>query len=441
MASDLAILGGQKTVTVSVSERWKRPIEKEKELIYELLEKGEITGEGAGISKIFEDEFKEYIGCDYCLVVSHGHLALASAYYAAGVGPGDEIITPSAGYIGSYAGALHMGARPVFSEIDPHTLLMDPEDVEKRITYRTRAINPVHMNGNVCDMDSFIDMGRRHGIPIVEDAAHAAGCEWGGKKIGNVGDIAAFSLQGVNPGGKPVAGGEGGVVCTNDRRLYERALIYCHLHRKNIVNELTLPEYRGLDAEVLGLKFRAHPLALAVALVSLRTLPYRMERAIENREKLFNGLRKIEGIEPVKSYPKARWHGLYRGWPIIIHPNELDGISPVVFQKALRAEGVPIKGHGWASGHLGEHLRNIFTRGFDLWGHGRGPLDPIHGFMGLPPFKPYKLGDYPITEDLAKRVFILRPYIDPDPKLIDQIIEAFKKVVENRKELLKVKIR
>ena len=436
MGSKLAILGGKKAVTVNTKELWKRPIEEEKRLVCELIERGEITGAGYGISKEFEDEFKEYIGCEYCLTVDHGSTALESAYYAAGVGPGDEVITPAAGYIGSYSGALHMGARPVFCEIDPKTLLMDPDDVERRITHRTRAINPVHMCGKVCDMDALMDIGRRHGITIVEDAAHAAGCEWDGKKIGNVGDIACFSLQGVSPGGKPVAGGEGGVVCTNNRELYERALIYCHLHRKGITEEITNPAYRGLDAEVLGLKYRAYPLALAIALISLRNLPYRVERAIENRERLFKGLKDIPGIEPVHTYPKARWHGLYGGWEVIYHPEELGGLPPERFKEALKAEGVPVRGHIWASGHPGEHLRMIYRRGFDLWGHGRGPLDTQHGFMGLPPFKPYKKGDFPITESLAERVITLPAYIEPEKGLIEQFIEAFRKVAENYKELL-----
>ena len=243
------------------------------------------------------------------------------------------------------------------------------------------------MGGRVCGMDVLMDVGERYGVAIVEDAAHAAGCEWGGKKIGNVGDIACFSLQGVNPGGKPVAGGEGGILCTNNREFYERALAFSQLHRPGVTREFTNPVYRGLDAEVLGFKLRPHPLAIAVALVSLKTLPYRMERAIENREKLFNGLKNIPGFEPVHSYPKARWHGLYGGWQIMIHPEELGGLSPEKIKAALQAEGVPVRGHGWASGHPGEHLRTIFTKGFDLWGRGRGPLDPLHEFMGFTAFQ------------------------------------------------------
>ena len=161
-----------------------------------------------------------------------------AAYYAAGVGPGDEVITPAVGYIASYAGALHMGARPIFCDIDPRTLLMDPAGVRKKITSRTRAINIIHLNGMVCDMEAYAKISEEYGIPLIEDASHAHGAEWDGKKIGNSAHITCFSLNGVNPKGKPVSGGEGGIATTNDRHSYQRMLAYCHLHRHNIVQEL-----------------------------------------------------------------------------------------------------------------------------------------------------------------------------------------------------------
>jgi dTDP-4-amino-4,6-dideoxygalactose transaminase len=192
----LAIHGGRRAVTIDSEEQWKRQLEEEKMLINNLLEKGALSGSGKGLPLEFEEEFRKYIGADYCLTVDHGSSALASAFYAAGVGPGDEVITPT---IGSYCGALHMGARPVFCDVDPNTLLIDPKDVERRITRHTRAINVIHLWGLVCDMDALMEIGRRYGIAIIEDAAHCTGAEWSGKKIGNVGDITCFSLQGVDP--------------------------------------------------------------------------------------------------------------------------------------------------------------------------------------------------------------------------------------------------
>jgi perosamine synthetase len=431
MRDKLAIHGGRPAVTVDSAEQWKRPIEEELKLIRELLEADYLSGAGYGLPKEFEEEFREFVGAEWCLTTDHGTTALMSAYYAVGVGPGDEVITPVAGYICSYAGAIHLGARPVFCDIDPKTLLIDPKEAEKKITKRTRAINIVHMGGNVCDMDAFLELGRKYGVAIVEDAAHAHAAEWDKKKIGSIGDITCFSLQGSNPYGKAVAGGEGGIVTTNNREFYERQLIYCHLHRVGLEKELTNPTYRMLDHDVLGLKFRAHPLALAVAKVSLSTLGYRVERSTENREKVFNALRELPGLEPEHSYPKAKRVSLYGGLKIIYHPEELDGLPVERFVEAMQAEGAPVRGPGYryaGSTQDLQHLKSLFVRGFDLWGHGRGPLG---GDFAVPP-----RGSFPVAESMDKNFLTIPNYIEPKEGFLDQFIEAFRKVTSNYRDLL-----
>ena len=290
----LAILEGEPAVTIDSSEQWKRPVEEEKKRVNELLDEGALSGAGRGLPKEFEEAFRNVIGSKYCLTTDHGTTAMESAYYAAGVGPGDAVIQPTFTWICSYSGALtHMGARIVFCDIDPKTLLLDPNDVERKITRRTRAIVPVHMCGNVCDMDAMMDIGRRYGIVVIEDCAHATGAAWDGKRVGNVGDIGGFSLQGSNPSGKPVCGAEGGVTTTNSRELYERMLISCHLNRSGLTEELTNPEYRKLGRQALGIKSRALPLALAIAKVSLSTLEYRNQRREANRKKVFDALNEL----------------------------------------------------------------------------------------------------------------------------------------------------
>lgn len=431
--SELAILGGKPAVTIQDPEQWKPPIEEEKEEVCKLIEKRALSGAGSGLPKEFEEEFRQYVGSQFCLTVSHGHLALASAFYAVKGGPGDEFIVPTLGYIGTYAGALHMGARPVFCDIDPNTLLIDPNDVEKRITKRTRAIFAIHLWGNICDLDALTDISKRHGVPVIEDASHAHGAEWDGKKIGSISDLTCFSLQGALPGGKPVCGGEGGIVTTNNREYYERMLAYCHLHRKGLKEELTLPEYAELDSEVLGLKYRAHPLALALAKVALKSLDYRNERKNAFRQKLFEALEEIPGVRPVRSYPKAKPAGFYGGLKLIYEPEELGGLPVEKYVAALRAEGVPI-GHTYGYGGTLEHLRTIFRKGFDLWGYGRGPLGGE--FMGLPPFQGYKPGDFPVAESLAGRILTIPAYIEPKEGFLEQVIKAFEKVAAHHKELL-----
>jgi perosamine synthetase len=427
MSEDLAILGGEKAITVDSSEQWQRPVDQEKEAVCALIDEGYLSGAASGVPKEFEDRFKEYIGCEYVLTTSHGHTALASGFFAAGLGAGDEFITPAIGYIGSYAGALHMGATPVFCEIDAEKLLMDPDDVERRITPKTRVIIPIHSSGRVCDMDRLLALADKHDLVIVEDAAHAHGSQWDGKRIGNVGHIACFSMQGTTPGGKPVAGGEAGIVATNDRELYERALIYCHLHRTGAVEELTNPVYSELDAQLLGWKWRAHPLAMAIGLISLGNLPYRLEHFSTNRESLFRRIEGLPGIRPVTNYPKAKGVELYGGIKFLYAEEELGGLSVDRFVEAMRAEGAPIGGPGL--GHI-EHLRAIYTKDMPgLWGKGHvGPANI--------PLPRYKEGDFPISEGIRRKVLSYPGHIEAADGFIEQFASAFRKVVIQHDKLM-----
>ncbi len=430
MSDKLALHGGNPAVSVSVLDGWQPPKEEMKRAVCELIDADFLSGSGTGLCKQFEEEFRQYVGAQYCLSVNHGSTALASAFFAVKVGPGDEFITPTLGYIGTYGGALHMGARPVFCDIDPHTLLADPDDLEKRITPRTKAIVPIHLFGNVCEMDALRDISFRYGIPIIEDAAHAHGAEWDGVKVGNISDVTCFSLQGSPPYGKPICGGEGGLVTTNHREYYERMLAHCHLHRVGITEELTLPEYRELDSQVLGQKWRAHPLALAIARVTMQSLDYRNAKRAEFRQKVFEALQEMPGIEPVCAYPKAKPAGFYAGHPLVYHPEQLHGLPAQRFVEALKAEGVPVSLYG----RKPEHQKTIFRKGFDLWGHGRGPLGGE--FLGLPPFAGYKDGDFPRAEKVAGNILHIRPIIEPAEGLVEQIARAFEKVIAHHQELL-----
>jgi len=180
-----------------------------------------------------------------------------------------------------------------------------------------------------------------------------------------------------------------------------------------------------LDSEVLGLKWRAHPLALALAKVSLSTLEYRNEKAFKNMQIVFEALREIPGIEPVHFYPKAKPAGFYGGLKVIYHAEELGGLAATKFVEAMQAEGARISGP--SVGHL-EHLRTIFTQGFDLWGQGRGPLGKD--------FKPYKEGDFPVSEGLRDKVLTLPAYIEPQEGFLEEYIQVFRKVTSNYNRLL-----
>jgi len=425
--TELAILGGPKTVTVNTQELWKRPVEEEKKAVCELLDKGAISGAGKGVFTAFEDEFREYLGCKYLVATSHGHLALASAFFAAGLGAGDEFIHPAVGYIGSYAGALHMGAKPIFCEPDPMTLLADPADIEKRITPKTRVITPIHYAGRVCDLDSLLALCDKHNLVLVEDAAHAHGSEWDDVKIGNAGHVACFSLQGVDPGGKPITSGEGGVLATNDRKIYERALAYCHLHRSGINDEFTDPTLKKLEYQVLGWKWRAHPLGLAVARVSLKSLQYRISQYAANRDAFHEKIKGVPGIEPVHNYPKASGSELYDGMCFLYDSDALGGLPVKKFCEALQAEGASV----WAGMFRPpEHLRSIYTEDMPgLWGEGHaGPANI--------PLPRYTKGDFPIAEAVNDRTVGMCGWIEATDGVIDQFADAIKKVFDQHKKLL-----
>jgi dTDP-4-amino-4,6-dideoxygalactose transaminase len=159
----------------------------------------------------FEDEFAAYSGTDFGIGVNSGTSALHLALLAAGVGPGDEVITVSFTFVATVAAIEYTGAKPVLVDIDPETYNMDPARIEAAITPRTRAIVPVHLHGLMAEMDAISDIADRHGLIVVEDACQAHGAEYKGRRAGSLGDLAAFSFY---PGKNLGAYGEGGMVVT-----------------------------------------------------------------------------------------------------------------------------------------------------------------------------------------------------------------------------------
>ncbi len=161
----------------------------------------------------FEEEFAAYCGGRYGVAVNTGTSALHLALLAAGVGPGDEVITVSMTFVATAAAVVYTGAKPVFVDVDPVTYTMDPRQIEAAITPRTKAILPVHLYGQAADMDSIVAIARRYGLAVVEDAAQAHGAEYKGRRCGSIGDLGCFSFY---PGKNLGAYGEGGMVTTNN---------------------------------------------------------------------------------------------------------------------------------------------------------------------------------------------------------------------------------
>lgn len=169
----------------------------------------------------FEKELKDKFGVGNTILMTSGHAALAAALVGMGIGPGDEVIVPAYTYIATAMAVVAVGAVPIIAEID-ETLMLDPKDVEKKITSRTKAVIPVHMQGNPCDMDGIMAVAKKHGIFVLEDACQAVGGHFKGKRLGTIGDAGALSFNYF----KVISAGEGGALLTSNNDIFEKALIY-----------------------------------------------------------------------------------------------------------------------------------------------------------------------------------------------------------------------
>jgi len=420
---ELAILGGPPAVSVPAQEQWPVPRDRIKDAVADLIDRNIFTEPGGGSTGELERRFASYVGAEHCLAQNNGTSTLWAAYYALGVGPGDEVLHPGYTWICAIAPAVHLGARPVFCEIDPRTLCVDPVDLERRITPRTKVISVVHIHGNVCDMDAIMSIARKHGLAVLEDCSHCAGAEWDGRKVGTIGDIGCYSMQGDPIGGKALPAGEGGLVVTNQRDLYERMLFFGHLNRQNVEGEFQDPALKSLAPTLSGIKFRAHPWAMAAALVLMDSLDERNEKRRSFRHTLYEELSDVPGIEPLHDHPKAVPAGFHGGIQLLYKPEELGGLSRQEFIDAVAAEGVAVSP---MNANYRTHRLEIFAKGYDIYGHG-GPL--TGDYPGYP------AGSLPVTEDIYERLFNVPAMIEAPPRYAEQAVLAFRKVAARHSTL------
>ena len=170
----------------------------------------------------FEKLVADYVGAKYAVAISNDTAALHAACHAAGIGPGDEVITTPITFAASSNCVLYCGGTPVFADVDSKTYNIDPEDIKRKITGKTKAIIPVHLAGQPCDMDEIHAIAKEHHLIVIEDAAHALGSEYKGKMIGSMSDMTTFSFHPV----KPITTGEGGMIVTNDETLYKKLVLF-----------------------------------------------------------------------------------------------------------------------------------------------------------------------------------------------------------------------
>jgi len=224
MARKLAIEGGTPVLTRKDYRNWPMVGPDERQLVNEVLDAGIFAGRTAPQVAALEKEWAAYVGSKRCLTTCSGTAALHMALAATGVGPGDEVITSAFTFLASASCALHQNAIPVFVDIDPRTYCMDPDLLEAAITERTRAVIPVHIQGLPADLDPILQIARRHGLRVIEDACQAHGAVYKGRKVGTFGDVGTFSLNNY----KNLCGGEGGFFVTDSDELLEKGtLIRC----------------------------------------------------------------------------------------------------------------------------------------------------------------------------------------------------------------------
>jgi len=421
---NLALLGGNKAVQTDQKDMFKWPIitEEHEKAVLDVLRSGNMSG--IDITKQFEAKYAYNLGRKYALGCHNGTAAITGAMFGLGVGAGDEVIAPAITYWASILQAMNLGATPVFSDVDPYSLCIDPKDIERKITDRTKIIVVVHYSAMPADMDAIMVISNKYNIKVLEDCSHAHGTLYKGKEAGTFGAAAAFSLM----SGKAFAIGEAGIMLTDDRKVYERAILFGHYIRHNEITIDEVKKYAGLPCG--GVKHRMQQLNSALGLVQLKYYPDQMNEINQAMNYFCDAMENTPGVKPIRPSKDA---GTSKGgwyFPLFHYKaDQLGGLSLKRFTQAVRAEGTmcnPGSNHPL-------HLHPLF-RNMDVYGHGR----PTR-IAQLPPGTEIDkyLESLPVSEKVFKQVFQVPWFKKYRPEIIDQHVRAYKKVIQNYKILLK----
>ncbi len=344
----------------------------------------------------FEEVFADYVHAEYAVSFSSGTAALHAAAFAAGLKPGDEAITTPMTFCATANCVLYQGAKPVFADVASDTLNIDPEEVAKRITKKTKAIIPVDYAGHPADLDAISDLAQEKGLVVIEDACHALGALYKGHIVGGISDITVFSFHPV----KHITTGEGGMVTTNDKEFVGRLKL---LRNHGIEGDARQRQAKGqwyYEMVDLGYNYRLTDIGCALGLSQLKKLDKNLARRREIASIYHRALGDLPGIRlPVQmDYVSSAWH-LY---PVRFDLRQLKGGRPEIFS-ALRAENIGVNVH-YIPVHMHPYYRMMF------------------GYRG---------GEYPVAEAAYETLVSLPMFHGMTDLDVQDVVDAVGKVLEH----------
>ncbi len=342
----------------------------------------------------FEEAFATRVGANHALSFSSGTAALHAAAFAAGLKAGDEAITTPLTFAATANCVLYQGAAPVFADVCGDTLNLDPGSIEAKISAKTRAILPVDYAGHPADLTSIVEIARRHNLVVIEDACHALGAEYGGRRVGSIADMTVFSFHPV----KHITTGEGGMVATNDAKFAETLRRFRNHGISSDARQRQSAGQWHYEMVLLGFNYRLPDIVCALGIQQLKKLDANLARRREIAARYTEAFREIPGVIPpaVRAEANPAWH-LY---PIRLDLEKLTVNRAEVF-RALRAENIGVNVH-----YIPVHLHPYYRERFG-----------------------YKGGEFPVAEDAYERLISLPMFHGMSDGDAEDVIRAVGKVV------------
>jgi len=418
---ELAIDGGKPTVQEELPG-WPWFDEETIKAAMEPLRTGKVNYWTGPIGMEFEKRFAQWCGVKYGISTTNGTSALHTALGALNIGPGDEVITTPYSFIATCFCVLQAGAVPVFADVRREDHCIDPDEIKKKITGRTKAIIPVHLYGNVCEMDEIMAIAKEHGLSVIEDCAEAHGAVYKGKKVGCIGDVGAFSFC---QNKTFTTGGEGGIVITDNEDVAWEARSFRD-HGYDVRKRMSLLEMEGALPYIhrrVGFNYRMTEMQSAIGLKELEKIDtWNLPRRRRNGEILIEELSGCPQVKYLPVHSKEKVNGFYV-FPIVLDTDKLS-CDKKAFLEAVIAEGVPAWREFWPQSY--KERAFVEHNGF-----GRFKFPFRSGEYTAPEAVEYDRVYCPNAAWLEERTFIVHVYPTLEEEHIRLFAEAIKKVASH----------